>query len=76
MERIRDLLPKKRALGTDDWMSWLPPTANANLPRLNIPCVGETLLCFYTGSVMRPLCAGLFEGLYETSQQPEILGPA
>lgn len=26
MERIKDLLSKKRALGTDDWMSWLPPT--------------------------------------------------
>ncbi len=26
MERIGDLLRKKRALGTDDWMSWLPPT--------------------------------------------------
>ncbi len=26
MERISDLLRKKAALGTDDWMSWLPPT--------------------------------------------------
>ena len=26
MERIKDLLRKKRALGTDDWMRWLPPT--------------------------------------------------
>jgi len=26
MERIRDLLRKKRTLGTDDWMKWLPPT--------------------------------------------------
>jgi aryl-phospho-beta-D-glucosidase BglC (GH1 family) len=26
MERIHDLLQKKAALGTDDWMSWLPPT--------------------------------------------------
>ncbi len=26
MERIRDILRKKRALGTDDWMKWLPPT--------------------------------------------------
>jgi hypothetical protein len=26
MERIKDLLAKKRALGTDDWMRWLPPT--------------------------------------------------
>ena len=26
MERIKDLLGKKRALGTDDWMRWLPPT--------------------------------------------------
>jgi hypothetical protein len=26
MERIKDLLGKKRALGTDDWMRWLPAT--------------------------------------------------
>ena len=26
MVRIKDLLQKKRALGTDDWMRWLPPT--------------------------------------------------
>ncbi len=26
IERIGDLLRKKRALGTDEWMSWLPPT--------------------------------------------------
>lgn len=26
MERIKDILAKKRALGTDDWMRWLPPT--------------------------------------------------
>ncbi len=26
MERIGDLLRKKAALGTDDWMSWLPGT--------------------------------------------------
>ena len=26
MERIRDFLRKKIALGTDDWMKWLPPT--------------------------------------------------
>jgi hypothetical protein len=26
MERIKDILRKKRALGTDDWMRWLPST--------------------------------------------------
>ncbi len=26
MERISDILRKKRALGTDDWMKWLPST--------------------------------------------------
>lgn len=26
MERIQEMLCKKRALGTDDWMRWLPPT--------------------------------------------------
>ena len=26
MERIQDFLKKKRALGTDDWMRWLPST--------------------------------------------------
>lgn len=26
MERIKDLLLKKKALGTDDWMRWLPST--------------------------------------------------
>ena len=26
MERIKDILGKKNALGTDDWMRWLPPT--------------------------------------------------
>jgi len=83
MERIRDLLRKKRALGTDDWMSWLPPTpvkdAAAQLAgqilevvgdpqldaRLNVRCVRQTLLCFYTGTLMQPLYAGIFKGLSE-----------
>src|SRR6185437_4632972 len=30
MERIKDLLAKKRAIGTDDWMRWLPPTPVKN----------------------------------------------
>ena len=84
MERISDLLRKKRALGTDDWMKWLPPTpvkdATAKLageilqvvsdpqldPRLNVRCVSQTLLCFYTGTLMQPLYASLFQGLSET----------
>jgi aryl-phospho-beta-D-glucosidase BglC (GH1 family) len=83
MERIRDLLRKKAALGADDWMSWLPPTpvkdATAQLadqilqvvgdpqldPRLNARCVKQTLLCFYTGTLMQPLYASLFKGLSE-----------
>ena len=84
MERISDLLRKKKALGTDDWMKWLPPTpvkeATAQLAgqilevvsdpeidaRLNVRCVSQTLLCFYTGTLMQPLYAGLFKGLSET----------
>jgi endoglucanase len=83
MERIKDLLKKKAALGTDDWMSWLPPTpvkdATAQLAeqirqvvgdpqldqRLNARCVSQTLLCFYTGTLMQPLYASLFKGLSE-----------
>jgi endoglucanase len=83
MERVRDLLKKKAALGTDDWMSWLPPTpvkdATAQLAdqilqvvgdpqldaRLNARCVKQTLLCFYTGTLMQPLYASLFKGLSE-----------
>jgi len=83
MARISDLLEKKRALGTDDWMKWLPPTpvkdATAHLadeilqvvddsqidPRLNARCVTQTLLCFYTGTLMQPFYAGLFKGLSE-----------
>ena len=83
MERISDLLRKKAALGTDDWMSWLPPTpvkdATAHLadqihqvvgdPKvdsgLNARCVKQTLLCFYTGTLMQPLYASLFKGLSE-----------
>jgi len=84
MERISELLRKKLALGTDDWMSWLPPTpvkdATAQLaeqirqmvadpqldPRLNVRCMTQTLLCFYTGTLMQPLYASLFKGLSET----------
>jgi hypothetical protein len=83
IERISDLLRKKAALGTDDWMSWLPPTAikdataqladqilqvvgNPQLDsRLNARCVKQTLLCFYTGTLMQPLYASLFKGLSE-----------
>ncbi len=83
MERIGDLLRKKTALGTDDWMSWLPPTpvkdATAQLAdqilqvvgdpqldaRFNARCVKQTLLCFYTGTLMQPLYASLFKGLSE-----------
>ncbi len=83
MEHIRNLLAKKRALGTDDWMKWLPPTpvkeATAQLAgqilqevgdpkldaRLNAQCVSQTLLCFYTGTLMQPLYASLFKGLSE-----------
>jgi endoglucanase len=83
MERIKDLLQKKRALGTDDWMSWLPPTpvkdatgqlaeqiykivGDPNLDaRLNIRCLTQTVLCFYTGTLMQPLYASLFKGLSE-----------
>jgi aryl-phospho-beta-D-glucosidase BglC (GH1 family) len=84
MERIKELLRKKAALGTDDWMSWLPPTpvkdATAQLAdqilkavgdlgldsRLNARCVKQTLLCFYTGTLMQPLYASLFKGLSES----------
>lgn len=84
MERIKDLLRKKRALGTDDWMRWLPATplkdATAHLAnqvfeavadpqldqRLNVRCFSQTLLCFYTGTLMQPLYASLFKGLSET----------
>jgi len=84
IERIRGLLKKKAALGTDDWMSWLPPTpvkdATTQLAeqirqvvgdpqldaRLNARCVKQTLLCFYTGTLMQPLYASLFKGLSET----------
>jgi hypothetical protein len=84
MERIGDLLRKKRALGTDQWMSWLPSTpvkdAAAQLgdqilqvvddaqinPRFNARCVSQTLLCFYTGTLMQPLYADLFKGLSES----------
>jgi endoglucanase len=83
MDRIKDLLRKKAALGTDDWMSWLPPTPvkdatgqlaeqilqtvdDAQLDsRLNARCVKQTLLCFYTGTLMQPLYASLFKGLTE-----------
>ncbi len=83
MERISDLLRKKAALGTDDWMSWLPPTpvkdAAVQLAdqihqvvgdpqldsRLNARCVKQTLLCFYTGTLMQPLYSSLFKGLSE-----------
>ena len=34
--------------------------------RLNVRCVSQTLLCFYTGTLMQPLYAGLFKGLSET----------
>ena len=84
MERIKDLLRKKRALGTDDWMRWLPPTplkdATAQLadqifqvvsdpqldPRLNVRSLSQSVLCFYTGTLMQPLYASLFKGLSET----------
>ncbi len=84
MDRIKELLRKKRALGTDDWMKWLPPTplkdATAQLadqilhavsdpqldPRLNVRCFSQTVLCFYTGTLMQPLYASLFKGLSET----------
>ena len=83
MERIKELLRKKAALGTDDWMKWLPPTpikdATAQLAgqilqvvgdpqldaRLNARCLSQTLLCFYTGTLMQPLYASLFKGLSE-----------
>lgn len=45
MERIRGLLQKKAALGTDDWMSWLPPTpikdATAQLADQILQSVGD-----------------------------------
>ena len=33
--------------------------------RLNVRCVKQTLLCFYTGTLMQPLYAGLFKGMQE-----------
>jgi len=84
MQRIKDLLSKKRALGTDDWMRWLPPTpvktSTAQLaeqvrqvvndptmdPVLNAKSMSQTLLCFYAGTLMQPMYAGLFKGLSET----------
>lgn len=83
MQRISGLLRKKAALGTDDWMSWLPSTplkdATGQLAdqilqtvgdpgldaRYNIRCVKQTMLCFYTGSLMQPLYANLFKGMSE-----------
>lgn len=48
MERIRNLLGKKRALGTDDWMKWLPPTpvkdATAQLAGKILDVVGDPQL--------------------------------
>jgi hypothetical protein len=45
MERIGDLLRKKAALGTDDWMKWLPPTpvkdATAQLANQILQVVGD-----------------------------------
>ena len=35
-------------------------------PQANAQCVSQTLLCFYTGTLMQPLYAGLFKGLSET----------
>ena len=84
MERIKDLLIKKRALGTDDWMRWLPATpikeSTAKLaeqirqvvddpqinPVLNAKSMSQALLCFYAGTLMQPMYAGLFKGLSET----------
>jgi endoglucanase len=84
IQRIRDLLRKKAALGADDWMSWLPATpvkdATAALAeqirqtvadpqidaRLNVRCVSQSLLCFYTGTLMQPMYARLFSGLSES----------
>jgi endoglucanase len=33
--------------------------------RLNVRCMSQTLLCFYTGTLMQPLYARLFKGLSE-----------
>ena len=84
MERISDVLRKKKALGTDDWMKWLPATPIKNATallagqilqavsdpqldaRLNVRCFSQTVLCFYTGTLMQPLYASLFKGLSET----------
>jgi hypothetical protein len=33
--------------------------------RLNVRCMTQTLLCFYTGTLMQPLYARLFKGLSE-----------
>ena len=40
--------------------------------RLNVRCMSQTLLCFYTGTLMQPLYAGLFKGLSE-SELDQIL---
>ena len=84
IELIGDLLRKKRALGTDDWMSWLPPTPVKNLTaaladqirqtvgdaeiaaKLNVRCFTQTALCFYSGTLMQPLYASLFDSKSET----------
>ena len=84
VQRITDLLHKKRLLGTDDWMRWLPATpikdSTAQLaeqirqvvndptisPVLNAKSMSQTLLCFYTGTLMQPMYADLFKGLSET----------
>jgi endoglucanase len=34
--------------------------------RLNVRCVSQTLLCFYTGTLMQPMYARLFSGLSES----------
>ena len=41
-------------------------------PRLNTRCVSQSLLCFYTGTLMQPLYARLFQGLSE-GELDEIL---
>lgn len=84
MQRIGDILRKKRSLGTDDWMRWLPATpvkdSTTRLaeqirqvvddpqinPLLNAKSMSQTLLCFYTGTLMQPMYASLFKGLSET----------
>jgi hypothetical protein len=34
-------------------------------PRLNVRCMTQTLLCFYTGTLMQPHYVSLFKGLSE-----------